>query len=461
MCVHERPTHECGIFAIHGHSQATALTYYGLLALQHRGQESAGIVSVRTTGELKSHRAMGLVPEAIPNSVLNAPSGFVALGHVRYSTRGASSLKNCQPLFAGAGRDLIVIAHNGNLTNAGELREELREGGFAFATTSDTEVLLALLRGKVDLSSALRSLRLAQGAFSCVTLLRDSLIGLRDPFGFRPLVLGRVENAFVLASETCALDAIGATLIREVEPGEAVIISKTGVKSEWPFRDERLAFCIFELIYFGRADSLFRGTSLAEIRIEMGRELARLFPVKGDIVVPIPDSGVHAALGFSYESKTDFLQAFLRNVYVGRTFIEPDPKKRALSADHKLRLIPSLVQGKRVILVDDSLVRGTTAKRRISDLRNAGVREVHLRISCPPHGFPCYYGIDFPDPAELLVNRFSGSELTSFLGVDSIGYLPIDSVIRAASGRRERFCLACFDGDYPAPTPSAQEQSVL
>ncbi len=447
-----QPRHECGVFGIFGHENAALLAYYGLFALQHRGQESAGIVSCEGPGHaFHVHRAMGLVSHVFDAASLARLKGGCAIGHVRYSTTGSSTLANAQPLVADTVRGPLAIAHNGNLVNAAALRAELENSGSIFQTTADSEIILHLLARQAAAGEPLAALRRLSGAFSLVMLTPDALVGVRDPHGFRPLVLGRLGGGWVLASETSALDLIGARLEREVAPGEVVVIDSHGVRSLFPFPPARSAFCIFELVYFARPDSNLGGRNVAEMRVEMGRRLARVHPVEADVVVPVPDSGNYAAQGYSAESGIPVGHAFVRNHYIGRTFLQPSQMIRDFDVRVKLNLIADAVRGKRVVVVDDSIVRGTTARARVVNLRECGAREVHLRISCPPHRFPCHYGIDFPDPQELLANRMTHREIVEFLGVDSLTYLPVDEMIAATGWSPDSFCTACFTGDYPMP----------
>ena len=435
-----KPRHECGVFAVYGHPDAALLTYYGLFALQHRGQESAGIVTAAGSNQpFNIHRGMGLVAQVFQEKDLQQLRiGTRAIGHVRYSTSGSSTLKNAQPLVVDCARGQLAIAHNGNLVNAAVLREELESNGSIFQTTVDSEIILHLLARPTGRKNVLSALRLVEGAFSFVLMGEQEIIGVRDPFGFRPLVLGKLDDAFILASETCALDLVHADYIREIEPGEVVIINDDGIRSEWPFKEERKAFCIFELVYFARPDSLINDRNVSKARVAMGVELAKLHPVDADIVVPVPDSGNYAALGFSHELNIPYEHAFVRNHYIGRTFLQPTQLIRDFNVRVKLNLIKELVKGKRVVVVDDSVVRGTTARARVVNLREAGAKEVHLRISCPPHKFACYYGIDFPDPKNLLANQFKMDEMADYLGVDSIGYLDIEGMVRATGTADER-----------------------
>jgi amidophosphoribosyltransferase len=458
-----KPRHECGVFAIYGHPDAALLTYYGLFALQHRGQESAGIVAAEGSNKpFHIHRGMGLVAQVFQEKDLQQLRvGTRSIGHVRYSTSGSSTLKNAQPLVVDCARGQLAIAHNGNLVNAAVLREELESHGSIFQTTVDSEIILHLLAQPTGRQNVLTALRMVQGAFSFVLMGEEEIIGVRDPFGFRPLVLGKLDDAFILASETCAFDLIHADFIREVEPGEVVIISDDGIRSEWPFKEERKAFCMFEYVYFARPDSLISDRNVSKVRVAMGRELARLHPVEADIVVPVPDSGNYAALGFSHELQIPFEHAFVRNHYIGRTFLQPTQLIRDFNVRVKLNLIKELVTGKRVVVVDDSVVRGTTARARVVNLREAGATEVHLRISCPPHKFACYYGIDFPDPKNLLANQFAPDEMSKYLGVDSIGYLDIEGMVRATGLPMNEFCLACFNGVYPVPTDPLLDKFII
>jgi amidophosphoribosyltransferase len=458
-----KPRHECGVFAVYGHPDAALLTYYGLFALQHRGQESAGIVTVEGPNKpFNIHRGMGLVSQVFQEKDLQQLQGGTrSIGHVRYSTSGSSTLKNAQPLVVDCARGQLAIAHNGNLVNAAMLREELESSGSIFQTTVDSEIILHLLARPTGRKNVLSALRLVEGAFSLVLMGEKEIIGVRDPFGFRPLVLGKLDDAFILSSETCALDLVHADYIREIEPGEVVIINDDGIISEWPFKEERKAFCIFEYVYFARPDSLINDRNVSKTRVAMGVELARLHPVDADIVVPVPDSGNYAALGFSHELDIPYEHAFVRNHYIGRTFLQPTQLIRDFNVRVKLNLIKELVKGKRVVVVDDSVVRGTTARARVVNLREAGAKEVHLRISCPPHKFACYYGIDFPDPKNLVANQFTTEEMAEYLEVDSIGYLDIDGMVRATGLPINDFCLACFNGQYPVPIDRELDKFIV
>ncbi len=457
------PQHECGIFGVFGHPNAAVLTYYGLFALQHRGQESAGIVTSSGPGStFLAHKDMGLVSQVFGQEELARLKGSRAVGHTRYSTTGSSTAKNAQPFVVDCVRGQMAIAHNGNLINADLLRDELERQGSIFQTTADSEIILHLLaRPTANGASALSALRRIEGAFSLIIMSEQELIAVRDPFGWRPLVLGKLDGAYILASETCALDLIHAEFVREVEPGEVLIISDEGLRSEWPFRDEQHAFCMFEYVYFARPDSIIGGVNVAKVRTEMGRELARKFPVEADIVVPVPDSGNYAALGFAQELKIPFEHAFVRNHYIGRTFLQPSQLIRDFDVRVKLNLIKGAVAGKRVVVIDDSIVRGTTARARVVNLREAGAKEVHMRVSCPPHRFACHYGIDFPDPEKLIANQMPIEKICEYLGVDSLGYLDLEGMIRATGKPANSFCLACFNGEYPLPVDPELDKYIM
>ena len=451
---------------MYGHPNAAELTYYGLYALQHRGQESAGIVSARQEGtSFRIRRGMGLVGQIFSEQDLKDLTGTRAIGHVRYSTTGSSTIKNAQPITVETSRGQIAIAHNGNLVNAGRLRAELEADGSIFQTTTDSEIILHLIsrpNPAIGGGALAQALSRVHGAYSLVLMGEKEVIGARDPFGFRPLVIGKLDDAIIFSSETCALDLIGAEFIREVQPGEVVVADEDGLRSFKPHSEpSREALCIFEFVYFARPDSQLGGRNVSHARIRMGRELARMHPVEADIVVPVPDSGTYAALGYSEQSGIPLDQAFVRNHYIGRTFIQPSQLIRDFNVRVKLNLIRSAVQGKRVVVVDDSIVRGTTARARVTNLREAGAREVHIRVSCPPHRFSCHYGIDFPDPKDLLANRMTKQEITKYLGADSLGYLDVDGMVKACKIPASKFCLACFTGDYPVPFAPDDDKDVL
>jgi amidophosphoribosyltransferase len=447
---------ECGVFALYGHPEAANLVYLGLYALQHRGQESAGIAS-GDGRKIHSVRKMGHVAEIFTPDVLNELPGELAIGHTRYSTAGDTVLRNAQPLSVACSKGQVAVAHNGNLTNAIELRHELEEDGSIFQSTSDTEVILHLVARSRErtLSGALRDALLQiEGAFSLVFLAEDRIIVARDPYGFRPLAIGRLEipgspAATVFASETCAFDLIGATYTNDVEPGEMVIIGPEGMTRELYTRPEAPAHCSFEHVYFSRPDSIVFGKPVAESREMMGRLLAREHPADADVVVPVPDSGVSAAIGYAAESRIPYRQALIRNHYVGRTFIEPSQAIRDFGVKLKLNPVRHLLEGKRVILVDDSIVRGTTSRKIVRMVRTAGAREVHLRISCPPTVSPCYYGVDTPSRRELIAAKNDINQIAEYVEADSLAYLSLASLREALKDAEGRFCYACYTGKYP------------
>jgi amidophosphoribosyltransferase len=458
------PKHYCGVFGIFGHPNAAELTYYGLYALQHRGQESAGIVT-SDGKQMRVHRGMGLVPQVFTGEILHELVGHMAVGHTRYSTTGSSHLRNAQPLTVDCARGQIAIAHNGNLTNAAQLRAELEANGSIFQTTVDSEIILHLMAQPNFNgcgSSLMHAVRRIEGAFSLVILTEKELIGVRDPHGFRPLCIGKVNDAWVLASETCALDLIHAKFVRDVEPGEVVIIDESGLTSMQAFPEHgRRAFCIFEYVYFARPDSTIAGRNVHKARVEMGRELAREHPIQADLVIPVPDSGNCAALGYSQESGIPFEMAFVRNHYVGRSFLQPSQLIRDFDVRVKLNLISELVKGKRVIIVDDSIVRGTTSKARVKTLKEAGAKEVHVQVSCPPHMHPCVYGIDFPDRSKLMAANNTIEEIRKYLNADSLHYLSQEGMVKATGLPQELFCMACYDGRYPVAFDPAMNKHTI
>jgi len=447
---------ECGVFGVYGHTEAANLTYLGLYALQHRGQESVGIAA--SSGDhLQLHKAVGYVADNFEEATFARLAGMSAIGHVRYSTAGASGLNNAQPILIDCAHGEIAIGHNGNLVNAQELRDRLVSQGSIFQTTSDTEVLLHLYaRSKAaSIEDALiESVSQAQGAFSLVLLTKDRLIAVRDPHGFRPLTLGKLGDAYVVSSETCALDLIDATWIRDIEPGEMLVIGPDGPKSLHPFPPAPSAHCIFEHVYFARPDSYVFGQSVNEVRTEFGRRLAREQPAVADVVVPIPDSGVCAATGFSEESGLPLKMGLIRNHYVGRTFIEPHQKVRHFGVRVKLNPVRSILKGQRVVLVDDSIVRGTTSRKIVKMVRAAGATEVHMRISCPPTISPCFYGVDTPRRSELIGATHTIEEIRRYIGADSLGYLTVDGLLTAVGPTREAYCTSCYTGRYPVAFPN-------
>lgn len=454
------PKHYCGVFGIYGHPQAAKLAYYGLYALQHRGQESAGIVSCKDN-QFFDRRDMGLVSQVFKPENLARLQGDKALGHTRYSTTGSSSAGNEQPIIVDCNRGKIAVAHNGNLTNTAQLRNELEAEGSIFQTTVDSEIILHLLARR-QRNSLVETIRRIEGAFSLAIMTPQELIGVRDRHGFRPLSIGQVDGAYVLSSETCALDLIHARFVRDVKPGEIVIIDRNGLRSIDAFPlHRRRAFCVFEFVYFARPDSNLAGRNVYETRVAMGRQLAREHPIQGDMVVPVPDSGNYAALGYSLESGIPFQMAFVRNHYVGRSFLQPSQLIRDFDVRVKLNLVSGLVQGKRVIAVDDSIVRGTTSKARVNNLKEAGAKEVHVLVSCPPHMHPCMYGIDFPDRSKLMAANATRQQICEYLNADSLAYLSQSGMLQATGLPEDSFCTACYDGDYPVPYDPAADKHLL
>ena len=447
---------ECGVFAVYGHPEAANVTYLGLYALQHRGQESAGIASSDGHG-IHCYKGMEHVADLFTPEVLGGLPGELAIGHTRYSTAGDTVLLNAQPFSVACNKGRIAVAHNGNITNAAELRRDLEREGSIFQASSDTEVILHLVARSRErtLAGALREALLQlEGAFSLVFLAGDRIIVARDPYGFRPLAFGQMElpghrTGYVFASETCAFDLIGAVYLGDVEPGEMVIAGADGVTRERyaPVRDH--AHCVFEHVYFARPDSLVFGRPVAQSREMLGRLLAREKPADADVVVPVPDSGVAAAIGYASESGLPYRQALIRNHYVGRTFIEPSQAIRDFGVKLKLNPVRHLLEGKRVILVDDSIVRGTTSRKIVRMVRGAGAREVHLRISCPPTVSPCFYGVDTPDKSELIAANQSVEEIRRFVEADSLGYLSLGGLRQAVADDRQDYCYACYTGNYP------------
>jgi len=445
----------CGVFAVQGHPEAAKLTYLGLYALQHRGQESAGITS-SDGQQLIAHKGMGHVADVFTEAVLEGLRGCAAIGHTRYSTAGDTNLKNAQPITVSCQKGQVALAHNGNLVNAPALRRELESRGDIFQTTSDTEVFLhyfARSKHSGIPESVAEALDKVVGAYSLVMLFKDSLIAVRDPRGFRPLCLGKLEGAYVVASETCAFDLIDATYEREIEPGEMLILAN-GVATSLPFAPPQPTQCIFEHVYFSRPDSVIFGRSVQASREMLGRLLAQEHPAQADMVVPVPDSGVAAALGFAEESGIPMKFGLIRNHYVGRTFIEPRQTIRDFGVKLKLNPVRSLLEGQRVVLVDDSIIRGTTSRKIVRIVREAGAREVHVRISCPPTVSPCFYGIDTPTKKELIAATHNLEEIRQWLDADSLGYLSMEGLRQAvgdtaSDGRGGRYCLACYTGNYP------------
>ena len=464
----------CGVFGIFGHPESANLTYLGLHALQHRGQESAGIVT--TDGStLYAHRALGHVQDAFSEDTLTKLPGVAAIGHVRYSTAGGSGIRNAQPLAIDYARGSLAVAHNGNLTNADELRERLEARGAIFQSSADTETVVHLVAHSTQRTVEDRivdALTEVQGAYSMVFLSEDRLVAVRDPRGFRPLCLGTLRSksgAYVVASEPTAFDLIDAELVREIEPGEMIVIDGTGLRSSFPFAPMPKKECVFESVYFARPDSVLGGTSVYEVRKALGRRLALEHPIEGDVVIPVPDSGVPAAIGFSEQASMRFEIGLIRSHYVGRTFIEPQQSIRHFGVRLKLNPVATVLRGKRVVVVDDSIVRGTTSRKIVKMLRDAGAKEVHMRISSPPTQWPCYYGIDTPTRRELIASSHTTPEIARYLTADSLGYLSLDGMLEsvvAARGAdpetaRGKFCHACFSGDYSIPfTPPLKQRQL-
>ncbi len=451
---------ECGLFGVWNHREAANLTYLGLYALQHRGQESAGIAA--TDGmSLHTEKAMGWVADVFSTERLRRLPGHRAIGHVRYSTAGSWRLRNAQPITANTVHGPIAIAHNGNLTNAEALRREMERDGAIFQSSSDTEVILHLLArspaGPLE-DQLPYALRQVTGAYSLLILTPEAMYAVRDPSGFRPLTIARLEDAWVVASETCALDLIEAKAERDVEPGEIMIIGKDGVRSVRPFPPAERLQCVFEYVYFARPDSVLWGRNVHTVRKALGRELAREHPVEADVVIPVPDSGTSAALGFSEESGIHYEMGLIRNHYVGRTFIEPQQGIRHFGVKVKLNPMREMLEGRRVVVIDDSIVRGTTSRKIVRMIRSAGAAEVHMRISSPPIQWPCYYGIDTPTRKELIGASHNVEEIRRYLGADSLGYLSLDGMLKATGSEPANFCHACFTGQYrvgiaPEATP--------
>jgi len=467
MIAFDKFREECGVVAIHAHPEAEKLAYLGLHALQHRGQESAGIVT--SDGMiLHMHRAMGLVADIFVEDVLTPLRGNLAIGHTRYSTAGDSALLNAQPIMVQSNKGMVALAHNGNLVNAMEIRSRLENQGSIFQTNSDTEVivhLIALSKEHTLPEAIADALRRVEGAFSLVMVSTDRVFAVRDPRGFRPLAMGRIpalsgqkQDTIVFASETCAFDLIGATFERDVKPGELVIVGPEGITSRFYATAQPQSSCIFEHVYFSRPDSLVFGRAVQESREELGRHLAREAPAEGDIVVPVPDSGVTAAMGYAAESGIPFRFGLIRNHYVGRTFIEPRQTVRDFGVKLKLNSVRSLLEGKRVVLIDDSIVRGTTSRKIVRMVRSAGASEVHMRISCPPTISPCFYGVDTPSKRELIAANKSVEEIRDFIGADSLAYLSLEGMKKACGdGEKTTYCTACYTGSYPTSWVDVEE----
>lgn len=449
----DKPREECGLFGIFGNEEAATLTYLGLYGLQHRGQESCGIVA--SDGKaMRKQIGMGKVVDFFSEDILKTLEGDRAIGHVRYSTTGKSAIINAQPIMIGSSKGTIAMAHNGNLTNARQLREELEDEGSIFQSTNDSEVIVHLIaKSKKDsfVESVIDALSQVQGAYCLVFMKKDTIMAVRDPHGLRPLSLGKLGSSKVIASESCAFSIIDAEFTRDIEPGEMLIITKNKTYSIFPFKDKQAkrAHCIFELIYFASPASKVFGESVYNFRFELGRQLAREDNIEADIVIPVPDSGRMAALGYGSEMNLKVKEGLIRSHYTGRTFIEPSQKIRDFGAKIKFFPVREVLEGKRVVVVDDSIIRGTTSRKIIKMIRQAGAKEVHLRIGAPPTRFPCFYGIDFPNRKELVANGLSVKEISYFLEVDSLGYISYEGLFKCIKGNTDNFCAACFSGEYP------------
>jgi len=448
----DKPHDQCGVFGVWGHPEAAKITYLGIHALQHRGQESAGICTLQE-GHIYTHKDMGLVADIFGAEVLKKLPGTVAIGHVRYSTTGSSQVRNAQPIAVDYSRGTLAMAHNGNLVNARRIRDELEAHGSIFMSTVDSEVIVHLMAKAIhaehEEEALIEALQEVRGAYSLVVLTDRGLMAVRDPNGFRPLCLGKLGDAWVVASETCAFDIIDAKYERDIEPGELIVINQRGVRSIKPFAKARCAQCIFEYIYFARPDSRIYATSVQKVRKRLGRILAQEQPVTADLVVPVPDSSNMAATGYAAESGIPYELGLIRNHYIGRTFIEPDQTIRDFGARLKYNPVHEALEGKRVVLIDDSIVRGTTMRKIVKMMRNAGAKEVHLRITSPPIISPCFYGMDFPSRNELIAATHSLEEITKYLRVDSLAYLSVEGLMKAVEGTPEGHCAACFTKDYP------------
>lgn len=453
----------CGIFGVIGHKDAARLTYLGLYALQHRGEESAGIVTFDGKNATQ-HKGLGLVGDVFDERIIRSLHGDLAVGHVRYSTTGSSLAKNIQPFLVKHKKSHIAIAHNGNLTNTVKLHAALEEKGSIFQTSMDSEIIVHLLAKAEDKSyknRVIEALSQLEGAYSFVLMLNDTLVGARDPFGWRPLCIGRLDGAYVLSSETCVLDLIQAKYVRDVEPGEVVFINKNGLESIKAFSQDKHSLCIFEYIYFARPDSNIFGKNVYLTRKQLGRQLAREYPADCDLVMPIPDSGNYAAVGFAEESRIPYEIGMIRNHYIGRTFIQPSQFIRDFRVKVKLNPIKDVLKGKRIAIIEDSIVRGTTSRARVKTLWEAGAKEVHMRISCPPLRFPCFYGIDFPTKKELIASRHSIEWVRDFIGVDTLKYLSKEGMLESMPLPSREFCTACFDGIYPIKPCRKMSKTIL
>ena len=442
---------ECGVVGVYGHPDAANLVYLGLYALQHRGQESAGIAA-SSNGKMHLEVGMGLVADVFSDVRLKKLPGNIAVGHNRYSTTGVSKVKNAQPCLIEYSGGTMAMGHNGNLVNASEIRKELGVAGAIFQSTNDSEVIVHLMaqsRRNSFVDRAVAALSQVKGAYSIVLMSENELVAARDPQGFRPLCLGKLDGAYIVASESCVMDLVEAEFIREIEPGELILINQFGVKSFYPFQKAPTKQCVFEHIYFSRPDSYLFGHSVYSTRKLMGKALAREKPVEADVVVPVPDSGVISAMGYSEEAKIPFQMGLIRNHYVGRTFIEPQSQIRNFGVKVKLNAVKPVIEGKRVIIIDDSIVRGTTSKKIVRMLREVGAREVHVRISSPPTTHSCFYGIDTPTKGELIASNMDIDQTCKYLGADSLHYISLEKMLEIFGEQKDDFCAACFDGRYP------------
>ena len=449
---------ECGVVGVYGHPEAANLVYLGLYALQHRGQESAGIVA-STHSKMRLEVGMGLVADVFdPIRILKLP-GPLAIGHNRYSTAGKSELVNAQPCMINYSAGSLALAHNGNLVNAQTIRKDLGGKGAIFQSTNDSEVIVHLMaqsKAETFLDRAAEALKQVSGAYSLVLMTKTELLAARDPHGFRPLCLGKLDGSYIVASETCVMDLIEAEFIREIEPGELILINDQGIQSFFPFNKAETKHCVFEHIYFARPDSFMFGEHVYTARKKMGRAMAQESPADVDIVVPVPDSGVVSAMGFAEESGIPFEMGLIRNHYVGRTFIEPQSQIRHFGVKLKLNAVKKIIAGKRVAIVDDSIVRGTTARKIVQMLRDAGAKEIHLRISAPPILHSCFYGIDTPTEEELIAHTHNLEETRQYLAADSLAYLSLEKMMEVLENGKKKFCSACFDGNYPVPIPDKE-----
>ncbi|MGH2528930.1 MAG: amidophosphoribosyltransferase [Actinomycetota bacterium] len=457
----ESPKEECGLFGVWAPGEEVArLTYFGLFAQQHRGQESAGM-AVSDGQHLLVYKELGLVSQVFNEATLATLQGDLGIGHTRYSTTGSTTWENGQPAFKTDGHRSLALGHNGNLVNTAELAEGAAPTGPA---TTDSDLVATILAGRLDAGlweASMEVLPTLEGAFCFVLMDERSVYAARDPYGLRPLSIGRLPNGFCVASETCALDIVGATFLREVEPGELIRIDDRGLRSERFAGDRRSALCIFEFVYLARADSRIRGTTVYEVRRELGRRLAREAPADADLVIPVPDTGHSAAQGYSEVSGIPYGEGLMKNRYVGRTFIEPSPSLRERGVKLKLNPVPDAIRGKRLVVIDDSIVRGTTTRQIVQALREAGASEVHTRITCPPIRWPCFYGIDMSTRGELVAADLSVEEIRQFVGADSLGYLSLEGMVDATGSPKEDFCRACFDGEYPIPIPEGAGKFLL